>query len=109
MTLTIVSGVMIVIGFILNAQNFDLAVPIFITAFIIGGYYSFLNAYRDLVNEKKLNVDVLMIAAAIGDSIFGYWEDGVLLIIIFFITDSYDSMCMALNSVDIYVIMYVLL
>ena len=98
MTLTIVSGVMIVIGFILNAQNFDLAVPIFITAFIIGGYYSFLNAYRDLVHEKKLNVDVLMIAAAIGASIIGYWAEGALLIFIFSLAESLEAMSMAKTS-----------
>lgn len=98
MTLTIISGVMIVIGFILNAQNFDLAVPIFITAFIIGGYYSFLNAYRDLVHEKKLNVDVLMIAAAIGASIIGYWAEGALLIFIFSLAESLEAMSMAKTS-----------
>src|SRR5690625_279490 len=98
MTLTIVSGVMIVIGFILNAQNFDLAVPIFITAFIIGGYYSFLNAYRDLVHEKKLNVDVLMILAAIGASLIGYWAEGALLIFIFSLAESLEAMSMAKTS-----------
>ena len=98
MTLTIISGVMIVIGFILNAQNNGLAVPIFITAFIIGGYYSFLNAYRDLVHEKKLNVDVLMIAAAIGASIIGYWAEGALLIFIFSLAESLEAMSLAKTS-----------
>ena len=83
MTLTIISGLMIIIGFILNTQNSGLAIPLFILAFILGGYYSFLNAYHDLVDEKKLNVDVLMIAAAVGASIIGYWAEGALLIFIF--------------------------
>ena len=78
MTLTIISGLMIIIGFILNTQNSGLAIPLFILAFILGGYYSFLNAYHDLVDEKKLNVDVLMIAAAVGASIIGYWAEGAL-------------------------------
>ena len=69
MTLTIISGILIVVGFILDVQNQQAAVPTFIIAFIIGGYYSFLNAYHILVKERKLSVDVLMILAAIGASI----------------------------------------
>lgn len=98
MTLTIISGVMIVIGFMLNTQESSIAVPIFITAFIIGGYYSFLNAYHDLVHEKKLNVDILMILAAIGASIIGYWAEGSLLIFIFSLAESLETMSMAKTS-----------
>src|SRR5699024_7980125 len=98
MTLTIISGVMIVIGFMLNTQESSIAVPIFITAFIIGGYYSFLNAYHDLVHEKKLNVDILMILAAIGASIIGYWAEGSLLIFIFSLAESLETMSIAKTS-----------
>lgn len=98
MTLTIISGVLIVAGFILDAQNYTIAVPTFIIAFIIGGYYSFLNAYHDLVKERKLNVDVLMILAAIGASIIGYWAEGALLIFIFSLAESLEAMSMAKTS-----------
>lgn len=98
MTLTIISGLMIIIGFILNTQNSGLAIPLFILAFILGGYYSFLNAYHDLVDEKKLNVDVLMIAAAVGASIIGYWAEGALLIFIFSLAESLEAMSLAKTS-----------
>lgn len=98
MTLTIISGFLIVLGFILNAQGQGLAVPTFITAFVIGGYHSFLNAYHDLVHERKLNVDVLMILAAIGASIIGYWGEGALLIFIFSLAESLEAMSMAKTS-----------
>ena len=98
MTLTIISGFLIVLGFILNAQHHELAVPTFITAFVIGGYHSFLNAYHDLVHERKLNVDVLMILAAIGASIIGYWGEGALLIFIFSLAESLEAMSMAKTS-----------
>ena len=98
MTLTIVSGLMIIIGFVLNSQNNKVAIPIFIIAFILGGYYSFLNAYHDLIDERKLNVDVLMIAAAVGASIIGYWAEGALLIFIFSLAESLESMSLAKTS-----------
>ena len=98
MSLTIISGLMIIAGFILNTQNNGLAITIFIIAFILGGYHSFLNAYHDLVDEKKLNVDVLMIAAAVGASIIGYWAEGALLIFIFSLAESLEAMSMAKTS-----------
>jgi Cd2+/Zn2+-exporting ATPase len=101
MTLTIISGCLIVIGFILNIQGHQAAVPTFIVAFMIGGYFSFLNAYHDLVKEKKLNVDVLMILAAIGASIIGYWMEGALLIFIFSLAESLEAMSLAKTSAAI--------
>lgn len=98
MTLTIISGILIVVGFILDAQNQQAAVPTFIIAFIIGGYYSFLNAYHILVKERKLSVDVLMILAAIGASIIGYWMEGALLIFIFSLAESLEAMSLAKTS-----------
>lgn len=98
MTLTIISGFLILLGFILNAQGHGLAVPTFITAFVIGGYHSFLNAYHELVHERKLNVDVLMILAAIGASIIGYWGEGALLIFIFSLAESLEAMSLAKTS-----------
>ncbi len=98
MTLTIISGILIIIGFILMNQGSELDVPTFIIAFIIGGYHSFLSAYNDLFREKKLTVDILMILAAIGASIIGYWMEGALLIFIFSLAESLEAMSLAKTS-----------
>ncbi|MDN6731599.1 MAG: heavy metal translocating P-type ATPase, partial [Atopostipes suicloacalis] len=103
MTLTIISGFLIVLGFVFQYQNsviqgIHLEVPTFITAFIIGGYFSFLNAYDDLFRKKKLSVDILMILAAIGASIIGYWMEGALLIFIFSLAESLEAMSLAKTS-----------
>lgn len=98
MTLTIISGVLILVGFVLMNQGNELDVPTFIVAFIIGGYYSFLNAYKDLFHEKRLTVDILMILAAIGASIIGYWMEGALLIFIFSLAESLEAMSLAKTS-----------
>lgn len=103
MTLTIVSGILIIIGFVFQYQGVQiqgtaLEVPTFITAFIIGGYFSFLNAYDDLFRERKLSVDILMILAAVGASIIGYWMEGALLIFIFSLAESLEAMSLAKTS-----------
>lgn len=98
MTLTIISGVLIVLGFVFQYQGAALEVPTFITAFIIGGYFSFLSAYDDLFRKKKLSVDILMILAAVGASIIGYWMEGALLIFIFSLAESLEAMSLAKTS-----------
>lgn len=103
MTLTIISGVLIVLGFVIQYQQIEiqgvaLEIPTFIIAFIIGGYFSFLSAYDDLFREKKLSVDILMILAAIGASIIGYWMEGALLIFIFSLAESLEAMSLAKTS-----------
>lgn len=103
MTFTIISGILIILGFIIQYQQIKfqgigLEVPTFIIAFIIGGYFSFLNAYDDLFRQKKLSVDILMILAAIGASIIGYWMEGALLIFIFSLAESLEAMSLAKTS-----------
>lgn len=97
-SLTIISGILIAIGFILNYHDSLLAVPIFIISFIIGGYFSILSAYDELVHKKKLSVDLLMILAATGASIIGFWMEGALLIFIFSLAESLEAMSMEKTS-----------
>ena len=70
---TIICAVLIVAGIILQSQGLEnVAIPVFIAAFLIGGYYSAKNGIEELIYDKHLNVDVLMILAAIGASVIGY-------------------------------------
>ncbi|CAD2074749.1 heavy metal translocating P-type ATPase [Phocicoccus pinnipedialis] len=93
MTNTIISAILIVIGIILQYQGHqELAVPSFILAFLIGGYFSAKAGLTELIKERHLNVDVLMILAAIGASIIGYWMEGALLIFIFSLSESLEKM-----------------
>ncbi len=96
MTLTIISGILIVLGFILEYHlHSQLAPFIFILAFIIGGFHSFKEAYHELMDHHHLSVDILMILAAIGASIIGYWAEGALLIFIFSLAESLEVLAMA--------------
>lgn len=84
---TIVSGLLIVLGYLL--PNYSVA--LFITAFIIGGFAKGKEGIEDLFINKKLNVEILMIIAAIGSAIIGYWAEGAILIFIFALSGTLES------------------
>lgn len=93
MTNTIISAILIIVGIILQYQEQStLAVSSFILAFLIGGYFSAKSGLTELIKEKQLNVDVLMILAAVGASIIGYWMEAALLIFIFSLSESLETM-----------------
>lgn len=95
MTMTIISGVLIIIGILLEHQQLNsLAYAIFIVAFIIGGYHSAKEGLTALFVERQLNVDILMLLATIGAGIIGYWLEGALLIFIFSLSESLEVMAM---------------
>ncbi|MDW8743024.1 heavy metal translocating P-type ATPase [Streptococcus suis] len=85
----------IIVGIILlNTGQEALAAPSFILAFVIGGYLSAKAGLSELIFDKHLSVDVLMILAAIGSGIIGYWMEGALLIFIFSLSSTLEELAM---------------
>ena len=87
------------LGFILLGLVFLESQPIwgqasFILAFLIGGYEPALEGWKELVEEHHLNVDVLMVLAALGAGIIGYWLEGALLIFIFALSGTLEELAM---------------
>lgn len=93
MTLTVISGILMILGFILSFSGIE-ATWLFIASFVIGGFFSAKEGYEELVHERHLNVDVLMILAAIGACIIGNWAEGALLIFIFSLAESLETLAM---------------
>ncbi|WP_434352229.1 heavy metal translocating P-type ATPase [Trichococcus flocculiformis] len=92
MIATMISGILIILGIVLQWQNFDTAAAIiFVLSFIIGGYKQAKEGFIDTVENKHLNVDILMVLAAVGASLIGYWMEGALLIFIFSLSGSLEE------------------
>ncbi|HES9423140.1 TPA: cadmium-translocating P-type ATPase [Streptococcus pyogenes] len=91
---TLACLVLIIIGLAFLHSFPQVASAIFITAFLIGGYTSAKTGILDLVKNKHLSVDILMILAAIGAGIIGYWLEGALLIFIFSLSNTLEEMAM---------------
>lgn len=89
------SGVLILLGWYLLNQDVDTAAAIiFIAAFVIGGYAKAKEGILDTLSTKKLNVELLMILAAIGSALIGYWMEGAILIFIFGLSGALETYTM---------------
>ncbi|UOQ48870.1 cadmium-translocating P-type ATPase [Gracilibacillus caseinilyticus] len=62
-----------------------------ITAFLIGGYAKAKEGLTETIQEKSLNVELLMIIAAIGAASIGYWTEGAVLIFIFALSGALET------------------
>lgn len=70
-------------------------------AYVIGGYDSAREGLTTLIKEKELDVDLLMIVAAVGAASLGLWQreyhliiDGAILILIFAISGALEGYAM---------------
>lgn len=77
-----ISGILILIGWFLKDETMW-SIPLFILAFVIGGFAKAKEGIEETISSKTLNVELLMIFAAIGSAIIGYWAEGAILIFIF--------------------------
>lgn len=85
----------------LNLGWLGLSLLILPFAYVIGGYTSARDGLTTLFQEKELDVDLLMIVAALGAAILGLWQqeysfiiDGAVLILIFAISGALESYAM---------------
>ena len=97
-----VCGILIFLGWLcLSLSWIGIALFIFSGAYVIGGYESTKEGLTTLFQEKELDVDLLMIVAALGAAILGLWQqdyyliiDGGMLILIFAVSGALESIAM---------------
>ncbi|MCL6604287.1 MAG: cadmium-translocating P-type ATPase [Paenibacillus sp.] len=78
-----------------------LEVMFFVFAYVIGGYRKALEGMQTLIQEKDLDVDLLMVVAAIGAACIGYWLDGAVLIFIFCLSGALEDYTMEKTNQEI--------
>jgi len=82
-------------------DHFFLEITLFLFAYLIGGYQKALEGLHTLFKEKDLDVDLLMVIAAIGAAAIGYWMDGAILIFIFSLSGTLEGYTMERTNKDI--------
>ncbi|MFN6497172.1 MAG: heavy metal translocating P-type ATPase [Nostoc sp. DedQUE01] len=98
----LVCGLLLFLGwFALHLGALELALLLLPAAYVIGGYESAREGLTTLFKEKELDVDLLMIVAAIGAASLGLWRreyhliiDGAILILIFAISGALEGYAM---------------
>ncbi|MGV2940282.1 heavy metal translocating P-type ATPase [Mesobacillus sp. LC4] len=89
------SGILIAAGWILSKGDSETASVIaFILAYVIGGFAKAKEGIEATIEDKELNVEMLMIFAAIGSAIIGYWTEGAILIFIFAMSGALETYTM---------------
>jgi Zn2+/Cd2+-exporting ATPase len=78
---------------------------IFLVGYVLGGYRQALEGTTTLFRDRELDVDLLMVVAAIGAAAIGYWFDGALLIFIFALSGTLEGYASARTKRDIEALM----
>jgi len=88
----IFSGILILIAWYTGYSGGDTAsVILYLLAFAIGGFAKAKEGIEETIKNKELNVEMLMVLAAIGSALIGYWAEGAILIFIFALSGALET------------------
>jgi heavy metal-(Cd/Co/Hg/Pb/Zn)-translocating P-type ATPase len=87
-------GLIILAWYIGQNGNSGFVISLFLLAYAIGGYRKAWEGLQTLIKERELDVDLLMVVAAIGAASIGYWKDGAILIFIFSLSGALEGYTM---------------
>lgn len=94
----VISVILFIIAFSLQTTSLFYSNMLFGASFIIGGYYKAKEGVLEFIENKVFNVDLLMVIAAIGSAIIGYWEEGAILIVIFSLSGALEEFVTAKST-----------
>lgn len=96
------SGVLIAAGWAFEKANLEyFAVALFLIAYVVGGFVKAKEGITTLIEERALDVNLLMLVAAMGAASIGYWMEGGLLIFIFSLSGALESYSIARSQKDL--------
>lgn len=91
----VLSGIIIFFAWRMDSVGLETAAVIaYISAYITGGYAKAKEGIIETIRQRKLNVEILMILAAVGSAIIGYWTEGAILIFIFAMSGALETYAM---------------
>lgn len=93
----LVAGALILTGWLASRAGHNLW-EVYLAAYIIGGFAKAKEGYEETVKNRTLNVELLMVLAAIGAACIGHWLEGAVLIFIFAVSGALESYTTNRNS-----------
>jgi len=89
------AGIFILLAWRLDTSGQTTAsVLLYLIAFCVGGFAKAKEGIEETIEERKLNVELLMVLAAIGSAAIGYWTEGAILIFIFAVSGALETYAM---------------
>ncbi|MGG6313976.1 heavy metal translocating P-type ATPase [Paenibacillus macerans] len=101
MLLALGSGALMLLAWGVQGWSPWLSVTLYIAAYTAGGYLKAREGLVTLFKERDLDVNLLMIAAALGAASIGYWNEGAMLIFIFALSGALESFASERSRKDI--------
>lgn len=95
------SGLLMLIAWATSGWSEILSVLLYVISYTVGGWIKAKEGVETLVKERDLDVNLLMIAAALGAASIGYWNEGAMLIFIFALSGALESYTMERSKKDI--------
>ncbi|WP_394176159.1 heavy metal translocating P-type ATPase [Guptibacillus hwajinpoensis] len=88
----LISGILIAFTWFMEGSfTSSTASTLYIIAFIVGGFAKAKEGIVDSIADKDVNVELLMIIAAVGAGSIGYWTEGAILIFIFALSGALET------------------
>ncbi len=63
----------------------------YLVSYVAGGRFTLIHAWQDL-RGGRVNIDLLMIAAAVGSAAIGHWSDGAALLFLFSLSHTMETL-----------------
>lgn len=102
----VVAGILIAIAwFTTRDEMTSIGIVLYLLAFLIGGFAKAKEGVEETIANKELNVEFLMILAAIGSAVIGYWTEGAILIFIFALSGALETYAMNKSHKEISALM----
>ncbi|GAA4877176.1 heavy metal translocating P-type ATPase [Paenibacillus vulneris] len=99
------SGILIAAAWGIDSMSHTAAIVLYSLAFVVGGYVKAKEGLHTLFAERDLDVNLLMLVAAVGAAAIGYWAEGAVLIFIFSLSGVLESYTMDRSRRDISALM----
>lgn len=91
----LMAGIFILLAWRLDTSGQTTAsVLLYLIAFCVGGFAKAKEGIEETIEDRKLNVELLMVLAAIGSAAIGYWTEGAILIFIFAVSGALETYAM---------------
>ncbi|MFJ3390033.1 heavy metal translocating P-type ATPase [Lysinibacillus sp. NPDC086135] len=91
----LIAGLFILLAWRLDTSGQTTAsIILYIVAFCVGGFAKAKEGIEETIENKELNVELLMVLAAVGSAAIGYWTEGAILIFIFAVSGALETYAM---------------
>lgn len=90
-----IAGALLLSGWLVGLRDnaHFVSVGLLGSSILIGGYYAMRDAWQS-IRERQLDIDVLMIVAAMGAAALGQWAEGALLLVLFSLGHALEHLAM---------------